>query len=62
MLKRLINRRISLLAVIVLVAARNVPAQTDLFFTEYKFNDPKIRGIDLDGTNLRELFTLNTAE
>jgi len=36
--------------------------QTQLFFTEYRFNDPKIRGINLDGTNLHELFPLAPAE
>jgi hypothetical protein len=37
-------------------------AQTRLFITEYQFNNPKIRAIDLDGSNLHELFTIPAAE
>jgi len=37
-------------------------AQTQLFFTEYKFLEPHIRGINLDGTNPHELFLLDPNE
>jgi hypothetical protein len=30
----------------------------ELYFTEYQFNNPKIKAIGFDGSNLRELFTI----
>ena len=36
--------------------------QTELYFTEYKFNDPRIKAIGLDGSNLRDLFTMPPSE
>src|SRR6185436_1466174 len=51
-----------LAAVLLGAAAPAALAQTQLFFTEYQFNNPKIRGVRLDGTNLHELFTIPTSE
>ncbi len=33
------------------------PAQTQVVFTEYKFNDPKLEVMNLDGTGVANLFT-----
>ena len=37
-------------------------AQTELYFTEYEFNNPKIKSIGLDGTGLSELFQIPTSD
>lgn len=44
------------------LSASTASAQTELFFTEYQFNNPKIRGVRLDGSNLHELFTIPSSE
>jgi hypothetical protein len=48
---------------VLLVAHGTAGAAPDkVYFTEYKFNDPKIRSINLDGTGMQELFTPPPAE
>jgi hypothetical protein len=37
-------------------------APDKVFFTEYKYNDPKIKSINLDGTGLQELFAPPSGE
>lgn len=41
-------------------AAARAPAR--VFFTEYQYNNPKIKGMDLDGGNLGELFAIPASE
>jgi hypothetical protein len=37
-------------------------AQTKLIFTEYQYNNPKIKSMNLDGSGVAELFTIPPAE
>jgi hypothetical protein len=55
-------RTTSAAALLVLAIAAIAHAQSQIFFTEYKFNDPRIRSIGLDGANPQELFPLAAAE
>ncbi|MCC7170468.1 MAG: hypothetical protein IT459_08465 [Planctomycetes bacterium] len=41
--------------------AASAPAQTQIVFTEYAFNNPKIKAMDLNGQNVFEPFTIPTS-
>lgn len=43
-------------------AAAALAAPTRVFFTEYQYNNPKIKGMELDGSNSSELFALPPSE
>jgi hypothetical protein len=45
-----------------LLLPRPAAAQTKLIFTEYQYNNPKIKSMNLDGSGVAELFTIPSAE
>ncbi|MCK6477029.1 MAG: hypothetical protein L6Q35_09390 [Phycisphaerales bacterium] len=48
-------------AAVVAAAAGSALAQPDLYISEYKFNDPKMSAVRIDGTNPRTLFPIAPA-
>jgi hypothetical protein len=52
---------ISALGIACLGLASHVAGQTKVYFTEYQFNNPKIKVINLDGSNVQEACTIDTS-
>jgi hypothetical protein len=50
---------ISTLGIACLGFASHVAAQTKVYFTEYQFNNPKIKVMNLDGSNVQEACTVD---
>jgi len=48
--------------VLPILLTSTVVAQTQLIFTEYQYNNPKIKSMNLDGSGVAEMFTIPAAE
>ena len=56
-----VTRALTILS-LALAAATPLHAQSKLYFTEYEFNNPKIKVMNLDGSNVQEAATLPSSQ
>ena len=54
--------RLAATALTALAAASNASAQSRIYFSEYEFNNARVRSMGLDGSNPQTLFALPTSE